>query len=273
MQVIKSFEFNETNLSVYGTTEKPMFKAKEVGEILGLSNIRENLKTIDDKHKVVSFSYTPGGKQQMTFITEPAIYKLVFRSNKIEAQNFADWVFEEVLPSIRKTGQYKAPEIKKYIDQNKEFDIHNETQLHKKVISFIHTQEKQRKLNLDIDVPCGETQDTSFKRIDAWKKGFEGGHCDININHKSKFYNGLCLELKSPKATGELSDKQHKYIEKKRKNKYNVLVSNDYDEIIVTILKYLDNLRLECEYCIKRFKTEESRNKHIIFFHKHILTS
>lgn len=44
--------------------------------------------------------------QQMTFITEPNLYKCIFQSRKKEAEAFQDWVCSEVLPSIRKTGGY-----------------------------------------------------------------------------------------------------------------------------------------------------------------------
>lgn len=46
------------------------------------------------------------GAKTLTFVNEPNLYRLVFRSNKPEAQKFADWVYSEVLPSIRKTGSY-----------------------------------------------------------------------------------------------------------------------------------------------------------------------
>jgi prophage antirepressor-like protein len=47
---------------------------------------------------------TNGGKQELIFINEPNLYRVIFRSNKPEAINFQNWVFAEVLPSIRKTG-------------------------------------------------------------------------------------------------------------------------------------------------------------------------
>ena len=47
--------------------------------------------------------------QQITIINEPNLYRLIFRSNKPQAQAFADWVYSEVLPSIRKTGAYVSP--------------------------------------------------------------------------------------------------------------------------------------------------------------------
>ena len=52
-----------------------------------------------------------GREQQATFINEPNLYRLIFRSNKPQAQAFADWVYNEVLPSIRKTGSYGVPAL------------------------------------------------------------------------------------------------------------------------------------------------------------------
>ncbi|MFX8422086.1 BRO family protein, partial [Acinetobacter baumannii] len=49
-----------------------------------------------------------GGIQKLKFINEPNLYRIIFRSNKTEALNFQNWVFAEVLPSIRKTGSYSA---------------------------------------------------------------------------------------------------------------------------------------------------------------------
>lgn len=46
------------------------------------------------------------GAKTLLFVNEPNLYRLVFRSNKPEAQNFANWVYSEVLPTIRKTGSY-----------------------------------------------------------------------------------------------------------------------------------------------------------------------
>lgn len=47
-----------------------------------------------------------GREQEMLCVNEPNLYRTIFRSNKPEAKTFQDWVFKEVLPSIRKTGSY-----------------------------------------------------------------------------------------------------------------------------------------------------------------------
>lgn len=49
---------------------------------------------------------TPGGIQSVVVLYEPGIYQLIFSSKLDSAEHFQDWVFEEVLPSIRKTGTY-----------------------------------------------------------------------------------------------------------------------------------------------------------------------
>lgn len=46
--------------------------------------------------------------RDLVFISEPAVYKLAFRSNKPEADVFTNWVASEVLPAIRKGGEYKV---------------------------------------------------------------------------------------------------------------------------------------------------------------------
>ena len=58
---------------------------------------------------------TPGGKQSITVLEEAGIYQLIFGSKLPNAEQFQDWVFEEVLPSIRKTGSYNLPEKKRAI--------------------------------------------------------------------------------------------------------------------------------------------------------------
>lgn len=52
-----------------------------------------------------------GRKQSAKFINEPNLYRLVFRSNKPAAVQFGNWVYEEVLPTIRKTGSYGTPAV------------------------------------------------------------------------------------------------------------------------------------------------------------------
>ena len=83
------------------------FLANDVCDILGYANPR---RTIDlhCKLKGVTKRYTPteSGKQEMTYINEPNLYRLIIKSRKPAAEAFEEWVMEDVLPTIRKSGEY-----------------------------------------------------------------------------------------------------------------------------------------------------------------------
>ena len=53
---------------------------------------------------------TLGGSQSVIVVSEPGVYRLVFRSRKPEAERFKRWLAHEVLPQIRKTGRFGSPD-------------------------------------------------------------------------------------------------------------------------------------------------------------------
>lgn len=77
-----------------------------------VSRVRQRLK-IDGIRTIKLNTLTSNkgisaGNPNATFIDEPNLYRCIFQSRKKEASEFQDWVFEEVLPSIRKNGGYIA---------------------------------------------------------------------------------------------------------------------------------------------------------------------
>ena len=110
-RIDQTFNFNENTIRVLGTYDEPWFVAKDICNILGLTNITEALKNIPEKWRGSEILNTSGGNQNMILIKEPAVYKLVMRSNKLIAQPFQDAVCEEILPSIRKTGEFKLQKL------------------------------------------------------------------------------------------------------------------------------------------------------------------
>lgn len=84
----------------------PAFVAKDVCLALGIGKYRDAVSTIEDDERGSVLVDTPGGKQQMTTVTEPGFYKLVMRSRKPEAKAFQRWVTHEVLPALRRDGGY-----------------------------------------------------------------------------------------------------------------------------------------------------------------------
>ena len=89
---------------------EPWFVAKDVCECLELTDVSKTISLLDDDEKGTNSIRTPGGEQQMLVVSEPGLYSLILRSRKPEAKAFKRWVTHEILPSIRKTGHYGAPE-------------------------------------------------------------------------------------------------------------------------------------------------------------------
>ena len=103
---------------------KVWFVGIDVAEVLGYRNPRKTISTkIKGEHKGVTTADTPGGKQQVTIIDEPALYKLAFSSKLDSAEEFTDWVVSDVLPSIRKTGAYMTPDTIEKMIANPDFSI------------------------------------------------------------------------------------------------------------------------------------------------------
>lgn len=82
------------------------FVAKDVCDVLELQNSRQAIAVLDDDEKGVSNTYTLGGNQKLSIISESGLYALIFKSRKPEAKKFRKWVTSEVLPQIRRTGTY-----------------------------------------------------------------------------------------------------------------------------------------------------------------------
>lgn len=88
---------------------EPWFVAADVCAVLGIGNNRDAVARVDDGDKGVGTVDTLGGPQQMVTVNESGLYDLILDSRKPEARAFRKWVTSEVLPSIRKTGQYAVP--------------------------------------------------------------------------------------------------------------------------------------------------------------------
>lgn len=111
---------NELQVFTYGDGERSMrtveidgevwFVAKDVCDILELSDVSMATRSLDQDEKDTSKVCTLGGAQDMTIISEPGLYKLAFKSKKPIAKKFVRWVTHDVLPAIRRTGQYKISE-------------------------------------------------------------------------------------------------------------------------------------------------------------------
>ena len=114
LQVFQNSEFGE--LRVLEQDGKPYFPATACAKKLGYVNPQ---KAIRDHCKGVNEMVTPtkGGMQTTRFIPEGDLYRLIVHSKLPAAERFEKWVFDEVLPSIRRTGSYGQPDITAIIAQ------------------------------------------------------------------------------------------------------------------------------------------------------------
>ena len=103
------FNFNQHGVRIaFDVNGQPLFCLPDVGQALDIKNATASRFKLNPKGVHEMYTLTNGGTQKLTFISEENLYRIVFRSTKPEALNFQNWVFAEVLPSIRKTGSYSA---------------------------------------------------------------------------------------------------------------------------------------------------------------------
>lgn len=105
------FSFDGADVRVIMRGGEPWFVAADVCRALGYANPRKaTLDHVRAKHRDgVTVRDAIGRAQETTVICEPGLYSLILRSRAEGAARFQDWVVEEVLPAIRKTGSYQTP--------------------------------------------------------------------------------------------------------------------------------------------------------------------
>lgn len=103
------FKFEATSIRTLGNAETPLFVAVDVAVALGYKNPKvaasQHVFSDDITQAVIE---TKGGKQTVNCVNESGLYALIFGSKLESAKRFKRWVTSEVLPAIRRNGQYNA---------------------------------------------------------------------------------------------------------------------------------------------------------------------
>ncbi len=109
--------FQNKPVEVFKWNGKILFNPYHCGECLELSpeGVRTAITKMNEKQAVklknsdvANYNIRKLNNAGENFLTESGVYKLIFKSQKKEAEKFQDWVTDEVLPSIRKTGSYNT---------------------------------------------------------------------------------------------------------------------------------------------------------------------
>ncbi len=108
LQIYKSEQFGTIRMDV-DENGKPLFCASDITKALGYANSSKAI-AMHCKEKGITKRYTltNGGKQALTYIDEGNMYRLITHSKLPDAEAFETWVFDEVLPEIRRTGGYNS---------------------------------------------------------------------------------------------------------------------------------------------------------------------
>ena len=106
LKIFTNEEFGEIRTSVVNS--EPMFCLSDICKSLGLSQPSKVKERLNEKGVRTIPTLTSGGEQNLLYINEPNLYKVIFQSRKESAERFTEWVTSEVLPSIRKNGGYIA---------------------------------------------------------------------------------------------------------------------------------------------------------------------
>ena len=212
MEIVKAFNSNElhTDIIIKGTYNEPLFRASDIGEILEMSNIRATIQHFDDSEKVVNSIDTLGGSQQVTFLTEKGLYKVLFKSRKSIAEKFQNWVCE-VIKEIRLTGSYilekQLKEKEELIQKKEELIQQKEEIIQKKEEHLLLVETEQDKMFKETEkIKCPSIYiyniDTRIN-IPELKIGYT-----LNVYDRIRPYKQICkhgkLELSFPIQTNNI---------------------------------------------------------------------
>jgi prophage antirepressor-like protein len=241
-QIDETFKFENKEIRVIGSYNEPLFVAKDICDILELSNITNALRNIPEKWMTLQNVKSSYNSQNMIMLSEPAVYKLIMRSNKPIAQKFQEVVCEEILPSLRNKGEYKIQTI---LDKQNELTL----ELKKK-------DERIKKLQRETQVVDGKNVCYLCTANEKESEGIYTIGKAINLKNRlenynsNKLFNFKMVYYISCKSV-QLMDSIEKILLSKL-NKYKILSTRDVFQLpdgkdVTFFTQYFDILKNFCE--------------------------
>jgi len=287
MEIVKSFNENNlhTEIIIKGTFDNPLFRASDIGIILDISNINQNIKDYDDTKKILIQHETQGGKQSVTFLTEKGLYNILFASRKPIAEKFKDWICE-VIKELRLKGIYELEKIVK----DKDIELKTKTEeIEEKENIIIEKQtllenskiEKQREIEKAIikQFPIN-TECIYIGTIDnsneAGEKLIKFGHSNELptrvVCHRKNYNNFVLIEAFRVQNKVEIENliKTHKIIKKQmrtiivnEKNKTEIIAYDDAEFTIEKLIKIIKDIIQSKIYSIDNFNNLMKKNEEL----------
>lgn len=126
MTILIPLAFEEFLVRVVRRDGVPWFVGRDVCQVLEIRNESHALSRLDADERAEVALDDPSGTKYAVAISEPGVYRLVFRSRKPEAERFKRWLAHEVLPELRRTGKFAPAET-----ENAERDAAGEALRHR----------------------------------------------------------------------------------------------------------------------------------------------
>jgi len=221
--------FEEHEVEVFELDGQVLFNPYHVGECLGIVDVKSSIRNFNEKQivkvtnsKVHNLHFRKLHNTGENFLTESGVYKLVFKSHKPNAEAFTDWITDEVLPTIRKTGGYVSNDdlfiatYLPYADESTKLMFKSTLSTVRKQNEIIEKQKKEIEHKEDViiglvdDITLAEKRQilnrvvrynhaNYSERWSALYREFENKY-HINLQHRFDTYN----ESHKPKCKGKL---------------------------------------------------------------------
>ena len=259
MDIFRAFNLNDKDhlINIQGTVEDPLFQANQICDLIGIKSFRSHIDDFTDEHKVLCQIKTNGGIQNVIFLTELGLYKLLGRSRKDIAAKFQNWIVK-VIKEIRITGMYKLneeKEVDKKLLENNQNIINNRTFIkafHNKNIIYIC---KFKNIDEKFIIKIGSTQNIK-ERIYNLNNQFENIEPNIldiiEVNNYRKYEKYLHnhpyikqFYYEFTKKDGTISNETYLTTEEQCNYIINIL-NEDKKKFDIDAIE-LENLRLKIE--------------------------
>ncbi len=193
IQIFNSPEFGEIRTVVI--EGEPWFAGKDLSVSLGYKDNTSAMRNVDPDDKRVCPLSTPSGMQKMTVVNESGMYALIFGSKLESAKKFKKWVTSEVLPSIRRTGQYGQARLPMTIPEQIQLIAQGHVEL-KAEIDSVKADLEQFKMDMPIlGIEIDKITAAVHKRgIDAL--GGKEGNAYNDRSLRGQVYSDIYRELK-----------------------------------------------------------------------------
>lgn len=234
MNELKIFENAEFGQVRTVTIEnEPWFVGKDVADNLGYQNGSRDINRhveADDRIKEMVFDGTQN--KETILINESGLYALIFGSKLESAKRFKHWVTSEVLPTIRKTGQYQMSNMSAEL---KAILMHDE--------KLVKIESRMDKLEFDIPLYGSEADELSnhVKRKGVSVLGGKKSEAYKDSNIRSKVYRDIYDQIKREFGIYSDDGKPKSYKALKRKYIYEAHECIDMYEVPTYLKEMIDN--------------------------------